>query len=333
MELMKNLYNRAMQNKKTIILPEGEEDRTILAASQVLSAGLASLIMIGNEANIRDKASRVGADISKATIVDPKTSNKRDWYVEQLYELRKHKGLTLEKASELVDDNVYFATMMLKLGEADGMVSGAIHTSSDLLRPALQIIKTAPNVPLVSSFFIMIVPDCEYGDNGLFLFADCGLNEDPTAEQLAAIAIQTAKTGEQLFNMDPKVALLSFSTKGSAELGSLDKIREALSIAKASNPALVIDGELQLDAAIVPSVASIKASDSPVAGHANILIFPDLNAGNIGYKLVERLAKAQAIGPLCQGFAKPVNDLSRGCSVDDIVKSIVVTVIQAQMNK
>jgi phosphate acetyltransferase len=197
----------------------------------------------------------------------------------------------------------------------------------------LQIIKTAPNVPLVSSFFIMIVPDCEYGDNGLFLFADCGLNEDPTAEQLAAIAIQTAKTGEQLFNMDPKVALLSFSTKGSAELGSLDKIREALSIAKASNPALVIDGELQLDAAIVPSVASIKASDSPVAGHANILIFPDLNAGNIGYKLVERLAKAQAIGPLCQGFAKPVNDLSRGCSVDDIVKSIVVTVIQAQMNK
>lgn len=333
MELMENLFLKALQNKKTIVLPEGEEDRTISAASKVLSDGLASLILIGNEKNITDKALSLKADISKAVIVDPRTSNNTNFYAEQLHELRKHKGMTLEDAQELILDNVYFATMMLKLGEADGMLSGAIHTSGDLLRPALQIIKAAPTASIVSSFFIMMVPNCEYGDNGLFLFADCGLNQNPTAEQLADIAIQTSITAKELCNMEPKIALLSFSTKGSAEHESINKIREALTIAKSLSPNLSIDGELQLDAAIIPEVALQKAPGSNVAGHANILIFPDLEAGNIGYKLVERLAKAQAIGPLCQGFAKPVNDLSRGCSVDDIVKAIVVTAVQAQISK
>ncbi|MFA5408693.1 MAG: phosphate acetyltransferase [Bacilli bacterium] len=332
MDLFENLWLKAHSNKKMIVLPEGEEDRTIIAASKILSSNLASLIMIGDEKVIKDKALELKADISKATIINHLTSDKRELYAEKLYELRKHKGITIEEAQKLVLDNVYFATMMVKLGDADGMVSGAIHTTGDLLRPALQIIRTAPDVSLVSSFFIMRVPNCQYGDNGLFLFADCGLNQNPTASELAMIAVQTAKTAKQLFNIDPKVALLSFSTKGSAEHELITKVRESLHIAKEMDPTLKIDGELQLDAAIIPDVAIRKAPNSDVAGRANVLIFPDLNAGNIGYKLVERLAKAQAIGPICQGFAKPVNDLSRGCSEDDIVQVIVITAIQAQMN-
>ena len=332
MELMKSLWLRAAQEKKTIVLPEGEEERTIVAASEVLKNNLASLILIGNEANINDKALKLGVDITGVTIIDPVTSDKKSAYAEKLYELRKSKGMSIKDAENLVLDNVYFGVMMLKVGDADGLVSGAIHSTGDLLRAGLQIIKTAPGVSLVSSYFLMMVPNCEYGDEGIFLFADCGLNINPSAEELALIALQTAQTARKMYNLDPKIALLSFSTKGSAEHESINKVREALSIAKTAAPSLKIDGELQLDAAIVPSIATRKAPESMVAGKANVLIFPDLNSGNIGYKLVEKLAKAQAIGPLCQGFAKPINDLSRGCSVDDIVKSIIITVIQAQTN-
>lgn len=332
MELMKNLWPRATQDKKTIVLPEGEEERTIVASARILSENIASLILIGDENIIKSKALGLNVDLSEAVIINPKTFDKKEFYAEQLYNIRKHKGMTIEAAKELILDNVYFATMMVKLDEADGMVSGAVHTTSETIRPGLQIIKTAPNASLVSSFFIMMIPNCEYGDDGLFLFADCGINQDPTAEQLAAIAVQTAKTAQHLCNMDPKVALLSFSTKGSAEHESIDKIKKALDIAKTLNPTLNIDGELQLDAAIIPDIALRKAPGSSVAGYANILIFPNLEAGNIGYKLVERFGKAQAIGPVCQGFAKPINDLSRGCSTDDIVKAIVVTAVQAQDN-
>jgi phosphate acetyltransferase len=332
MDLMKYLLNKAKENKKTIVLPEGEEDRTIKAASVILRDDAANIIMLGNSEIIKNKASMFSVNIDKAMIIDPSKYNKKELYAEKLYELRKHKGITLDDARKLLEDNVYFGSMMLKMGDADGMVSGAIHTTADLLRPALQIIKTAPDAKLVSSFFIMLVPNCEYGDNGILLFADCGLNTNPNAEELADIAIQTSETAKNLCGMEPRIAMLSFSTKGSAKDEMVDKVRGAYEIAKSKKPDLLIDGELQLDAAIVPDVALRKAPDSKVAGHANILIFPDLDAGNIGYKLVERFAKAQAIGPLCQGFAKPVNDLSRGCSSDDIVKSILVTAVQAQLN-
>jgi phosphate acetyltransferase len=333
MSLFENLYIKAKQDIKTIILPEGDEERTLLAASTVLRDGLANIILIGNESVIREKASVLSANIDKARIIDPNTFDKKEEYASYLYELRKNKGLTIENAKKLVLDNVYFAILLLKMGEADGVVSGAIHTTAELLRPSLQIIKAAEGKSIVSSFFIMMIPNCEYGDKGLFLFSDCGLNTNPNSSQLADIAIQTAETATTLCGMDPKIALLSFSTFGSAEDISIDKIHDTLKIVKEKKPDLVIDGELQLDAAIVPEVALRKAPNSKVAGKANILIFPDLNAGNIGYKLVERFAKAQAIGPLCQGFAKPVNDLSRGCSTDDIVKTIVVTSVQAQLNK
>jgi phosphate acetyltransferase len=332
MKFMENLFEKAKNNRKTIVLPEGEEERNIIAASKVLADDLASLVLLGNEDKIRSKAFELGVTIDKAIIVDPLLSNKKEMYAEKLYELRKNKGMTLDEAKEFVLDNVHFGIMMLKLGEVDGLVSGAIHTSGSLMKPSLQIIKSAPDAAIVSSFFIMMVPNCDFGDNGLLIFSDCGLNIDPTAEQLADIALQTAKTAKQLCNMEPRVALLSFSTKGSAQHELVDKVAKATEIAKSKNPSLSLDGELQLDAAIIPEVAALKAPDSIVAGHANILIFPNLDAGNIGYKLVERFGKAQAIGPLCQGFAKPVNDLSRGCSADDIVGAIIVTAVQAQTN-
>ncbi|MDD2202847.1 MAG: phosphate acetyltransferase [Bacilli bacterium] len=330
MELMKDLWLRVTQQKKTIVLPEGEEERTIEAAAIILKNNLASIILIGDEEIIRDKALKLDVNIDKSTIINPLISDKRNFYAEKLYELRKAKGMTIEIAKKLVLNNIYFGVMMLKLGDADGLVAGAVNSTSDLLRAGLQIIKTAPGTSLVSSYFLMIVPNCKYGSEGVFLFADCGLIINPNASELALISLQTAETARKLFNLDPKIALLSFLTKGSAEHELINKVREALSIAKTVAPSLKIDGELQLDAAIVPSIANKKAPNSKVAGDANILIFPDLNSGNIGYKLVERLAKAQAIGPLCQGFSKPINDLSRGCSVDDIVKSVVITAIQAQ---
>lgn len=330
MDLMQRLWQRAAKNKKTIILPEGEEERVIIACCKILKDDVAKLILIGDEFKIKSKAKKLGVTLDNIKIVNNLTSNRRGPYADKLYELRMHKGMTLKEATKMMDDPIVFGIMMLKMDEADGLVSGAIHTTKALLKPSLQIIKAAPDVSLISSFFIMITANRKFGDNGILLFADCGLNENPTAEQLADIAVSTSKTAGYLCDMEPRVALLSFSTKGSADNESVKKVRTALDIVKTNNPDLIIDGELQLDAALIPSVASQKAPGSSVEGQANILIFPNLDAGNIGYKLVERFGKAQAIGPLCQGFDKPVNDLSRGCTADDIAKSIVVTAIQAQ---
>lgn len=330
MKLMENIWAMAKSDPKRIVLPEGEEDRTIIASEKIIKNAIAKITLIGREKIILEKAKKLKVNIEGANIIDPEKSNKLDEYIQKFYELRKKKGMTLDKAVKIVRDPLYFATMMVKEDDADGMVSGAVHTTSDLLRPGLQIIKTAPGVSLVSSVFIMMIPNCEYGDNGMLLFSDCAVNPNPTSEQLASIAITTAETAKWLCNMEPKVALLSFSTMGSAEHELVDKVRNAVAIAKKQKPDLLIDGELQLDASIVRKVAEQKAPNSKVAGRANILIFPDLQAGNIGYKLVQRFAKSEAIGPICQGFAKPINDLSRGCSSDDIVNVVAVTAVQAQ---
>lgn len=333
MDLIESFKQKARSYNKTIVLPEGNDPRTIKAADVALKEGLAKLIILGNEEIIAKLAKEQNADLSKAQIIDPKKSPKLKEISEKFYELRKSKGITPEQALKTVEDEVYFGTMLVQLGEADGLVSGAAHSTADTIRPALQIIKTAPGVSLVSSYFIMIVPNCEYGDNGLFIYSDCGLNPNPNAQELAEIAITSAHTAKTLCNMEPKVAMLSYSTKGSAKHELVDKVIEATSIAKAKAPDLALDGEFQLDAALVPEIAKSKAPGSNVAGKANILIFPDLQAGNIGYKLTERLAKAVALGPLLQGLNKPVNDLSRGCSADDIVKVIAITAVQSGPNK
>lgn len=333
MKLMEQFWNSARQDIKKIVLPEGEEERTLIATEKIVKEGLAKVVLVGNESNIRKKAEELKLNIIGVEIIDPETSDKLEEYVNAFYELRKKKGMTLEKADKIIRDPLYFATMMVKMDDADGMVSGAIHTTGDLLRPGLQIIKTAPGISVVSSAFIMLVPNCEYGKDGMLLFSDCAVNPNPSAEQLASIAISTAETAKSLCNMDPKVAMLSFSTMGSAKHELVDKVTEATRIAKELRPDLLIDGELQLDASIVEKVAAQKAPNSPVAGNANVLVFPDLQAGNIGYKLVQRFAKAEAIGPICQGFAKPINDLSRGCSAEDIVNVVAVTAIQAQSLK
>lgn len=330
MSLMDQIKNKAKLNKKTIALPEGAEKRTVKAAEAIKKEGIAEVILIGNEEEIKKAAADAGADIEGIKIIDPKKSEKHELYAEKFYELRKHKGMTIEKARETVNDNIYFGTMMVKLKDADGMVSGAIHSTGDLLRPGMQVIKTAPGVSLVSSVFIMDVPDKKYGANGLLVFGDCAVNPQPDSNQLASIAIASAKTAKTLCGIDPKVAMLSFSTKGSAKHELVDNVTEAVKIAHEMDPDLELDGELQLDAALVESVAELKAPGSKVAGHANVLIFPDLQAGNIGYKLVQRLAGAEAIGPVCQGFASPINDLSRGCSYQDIVNVVAITAVQAQ---
>ncbi|AAM24701.1 phosphate acetyltransferase [Caldanaerobacter subterraneus] len=328
MSVMDNIIQKAKANKKKIVLPEGTEPRTLKAAEIVLKEGIADLVLLGKEEEIREKAK--GLDISKAEIVDPEKSPNLERYAKEYYELRKNKGMTEEEAERLMRDPMYYGCMMVKLGDVDGMVSGAIHATADVFRPAFQIIKTAPNVKVVSSAFIMEVPECKYGSDGVFIFADCAINPNPTAEELAAIAIASAHTAKVLAGIEPKVAMLSFSTKGSASHELVDKVKRATEIAKELAPDLLIDGELQVDAAIVKEVGELKAPGSPVAGQANVLIFPDLQAGNIGYKLVQRLAKANAIGPISQGLAKPVNDLSRGCSVEDIVNVIAITSVQAQ---
>lgn len=330
MELMKEIWKSARSNKKRIVLPEGEEERNLIASQKIQKEGLAEVILVGNEKSIRDKALTLDVDLTGVEVVDPETSANLEEYIEAFYELRKNKGMTMEKAEKIVKDPLYFATMMVKQDNADGMVSGAVHTTGDLLRPGLQIIKTAPGVSVVSSFFIMMVPNSVYGEGGMLLFSDCAVNPNPTAEQLASIAIATADTAKNLCRMDPKVAMLSFSTMGSADHELVEKVRKATEIAKELRPDLDIDGELQLDAAIVEKVAHQKAPNSNVAGKANVLVFPDLQAGNIGYKLVQRFANAEAIGPVCQGFAKPINDLSRGCSSDDIVNVVALTAVQAQ---
>lgn len=329
MGFIDTIMERAKQDKKTIVLPETNDIRTLEAASKILKDNIANLILVGNPAEVNEKAGQL--DISKATIVDPATFDKMDNYVDTLVELRKKKGMTSEQARELLTkDPLYFGVMMVKMQDADGMVAGACHATADVLRPSLQILKTAPGTKLVSAFFVMVVPNCEYGANGTFVFADSGLCQNPNSEELAAIAESSAKTFELLVGEEARIAMLSHSTKGSAKHDDVTKVVEATRIAKEEYPELKLDGELQLDAAIVPEVAASKAPGSEVAGHANVLVFPDLDAGNIGYKLVQRLAKAEAYGPVTQGIAAPVNDLSRGCIADDIVGVIAITAVQAQ---
>ena len=330
MSFIETIKEKAKQEIKTIVLPEGNDLRTLKAASIVQKEGYANLIILGDKAKIEEMAKANSIDISKATIINPIENEKYETYVQSFYELRKAKGMTIEKARETIKDETYFGMMMVKLGDADGLVSGACHSTSDTLRPALQILKTAPGTKLVSAFFVMVVPECEYGENGIFIFSDSGLNEYPDADALSEIAISSANSFKQLVDAEPKVAMLSYSSYGSAHSPLTDKVVEATKLLKEKAPNLICDGELQLDAAIIPEIAASKAPGSPVQGKANTLIFPDLDAGNIGYKLVQRLAKAEAYGPLCQGIAKPVNDLSRGCSSEDIAGVIAITAVQAQ---
>lgn len=332
MSFIEEIKNRAKEDKKTIILPEAEDKRVLEAASKVIKQGFAKVILLGDEEKIKEDSSKNKIDLDGVDIINPLKSDKKEEYKQKLYELRKNKGMTLEQAEELLKEPIYFGMMMLKdeNSKADGLVSGAAHSTANTLRPALQILKTKPGTKLVSAFFVMCVPDCEYGENGTFIFGDSGLNQNPTAEELSEIAISSSKSFEQLVRKEAKVAMLSYSTKGSAKSELTEKVIEATELVKEKETNLMVDGELQLDAAIVPEIAASKAPDSPLKGEANVLIFPDLDAGNIGYKLVQRLAKAEAYGPLCQGIAKPVNDLSRGCSADDIVGVVAITAVQAQ---
>lgn len=331
MNFIETIKERAKKDKKKIVLPEGMDKRTYEAAVMARDEEIADVIVIASEDEILANAE--GMDLSGITVIDPRKENYTDELIDKLVEIRKNKGLTREEAKDLLlNDYMYYACMLVKTGRADGVVSGACHSTSNTLRPALQIIKTKPDVELVSAFFLMVVPDCEYGENGTFIFADSGLEQNPDPSRLAAIAGSSAESFKLLVDKEPLVAMLSHSTKGSAKHADVDKVVEASRLAKERYPQYQIDGELQLDAAIVPSVASSKAPDSKVAGHANVLVFPDLDAGNIGYKLVQRLAKAEAYGPITQGIAKPINDLSRGCSALDIVGVIAITAVQAQNN-
>ena len=328
MGLMDEIKRKARANKKRVVLPEGTEERTIKAAEIIAKEGIAEPILLGNEEEIRAKAA--GLDYSGVKIVDVFKTGKLGSYAEEFYEIRKSKGITIEEAKKTMSDPMFYSCMMVKKGEADGMVAGAINPTANTLRPALQIIKTAPGISVVSSCFIMELKTKDYGDNGIMLFGDCAVNPNPDADQLAAIAVSTAKTAVQLTGMSPRIAMLSFSTKGSAKHELVDKVVKATELVKKMEPGLMVDGELQADAALVEKVGQLKSPGSPVAGKANILIFPDLQAGNIGYKLVQRLAGAEAIGPICQGLAAPVNDLSRGCSVEDIVSVVAITALQSQ---
>lgn len=326
------IKEKARSDRKTIVLPETNDKRTLIAASHIIEEGIANIIMVGNEEKIMDGAGWLEVDLTGVRVIDPTKCEKLDEYVQLLYETRKHKGMTPEKARQiLLTDNMTFGVIMVKANDADGMVAGACHATADTLRPALQILKTAPGVKLVSGFFILDVPNCEYGANGTFLFADCGLNQDPNSEEMAAIAHSSSKSFRNLVGGDPIIAMLSHSTKGSAKHPLVDKVVEATRIAHEKYPQLVIDGELQTDAAIVPEVAKSKAPGSDVAGKANVLVFPNLDCGNISYKLVQRLAKAEAYGPMLQGLSSPVNDLSRGCSAEDITGVIALTAVQAQL--
>lgn len=330
MSFIEEIKQRAKQDIKTIVLPESNDIRVVEAASIALKEGYSDIVLIGKKEEVLKLAEDNNLDISKAKIVDPETSENFSKYADEFYELRKAKGMTLDKAKELMKDYTHFGMMMVKMEDADGLVSGACHSTANTLRPALQILKTAPNTKLVSAFFLMIVPNCKYGENGTFIFSDCGLNEYPDADSLSEIAISSSKSFEQLVGKPAKVAMLSYSTYGSASSPLTEKVVEATRLLKEKEPNLIADGELQLDAAIIPEVGASKAPGSPVAGYANTLIFPDLDAGNIGYKLVQRLANAEAYGPLCQGIARPVNDLSRGCSSKDVAGVIAITAVQAQ---
>lgn len=330
MELLKKIKDNARKYKKRIVLAEGTEERTLKAADEILRDGLAELILIGKPSEILSAAEKAGLKhISQAILVDPESHEKKETYADLLVELRKSKGMTKEQALKLVVDPLYLATLMIKNGDADGEVAGAINATGDVLRPAFQIVKTEPNISVVSGAFLMLTNNPAFGENGLLVFADCAVHPNPTAEELAQIAVVTARTAKNIAKIEPRVAMLSFSTKGSAKNEMVDKVVEATKIAKKMAPDINIDGELQADAAIVPSVGNLKAPGSPVAGKANVLVFPTLEVGNIGYKLVQRIAGIEAIGPILQGMAAPINDLSRGCSVSDIVNMVAITANQA----
>ena len=330
MSFIEEIKNRAKQEIKTIVLPEATDIRILKAAQIVNKEKYAKVVLIGNTEEIEKLIKENGLELGETQIIDPVKSEETSEYAKELYELRKAKGMTEEQAQKLILEPIYYGMMMVKQNDADGLVSGAAHSTADTLRPALQILKTAPGTKLVSAFFIMVVPNCEYGANGTFIFADSGLNEEPDADKLSEIAISSSKSFKQLVGEEPKVAMLSYSTYGSAHSASTEKVVEATKLAKEKAPELLIDGELQLDAAIIPEVAEFKAKGSPLKGEANVLVFPDLGAGNIGYKLTQRLAKAEAYGPLCQGIARPVNDLSRGCSSEDVAGVVAITAVQAQ---
>lgn len=329
MKVLNDIIANAKKAKKRIVLPEGLEPRTLRAADIILRDGIARLILLGNPDLIRQEADKLGANINQAVIVDPKTDPRREQYATMMTEIRKSKGLTMEDALHLLDDPLYFAPMMIKSGDADGELAGAINATGDVLRPAFQYIKTSPGVSVVSGCFLMFINDPNIGHEGILVFADCAVMPDPDERQLAEIAVTTAQTAKAIIGLDPRVAMLSFSTKGSASHDLVDKVVKATKLAMEMAPDLKIEGELQVDAALVKEVAQLKAPGSEVAGRANILIFPSLESGNIGYKLVQRLARAEAIGPVLQGMAAPINDLSRGCSVTDIVNMVAITANQA----
>ncbi len=330
MKFLNSIKEKAKTNKKCIILPEGIEDRTLAAANIILSEGIADLILLGQAEVIANKAEMSGYDaVADARIIDPKHFDEKSDYAELLYEIRKHKGLKKEEALKLVEDPLYLATLLIKKGAADGEVAGAMNATGDVLRPAFQIIKTLPGIRVVSGAFFMIMKDQKWGDDGIMVFADCAVHPDPNAQELAEIAVMSARTARVISGMEPRVAMLSFSTKGSAKHPMCDKVIEATKIAKEMDHNLIIDGEMQADAAIIDSIGQSKAPGSPVAGKANVLVFPSLEVGNIAYKLVQRLAGAEAVGPVLQGMAAPINDLSRGCSVDDIVNLVAITANQA----
>ncbi|WP_462317413.1 phosphate acetyltransferase [Marinilabilia sp.] len=330
MDFLEKLKERAANNKKRIVLPEGIEERTMRAADVVLEEGFADIILIGDPEEIAAESRRhVLKNISKATIVDPKNHEKKEEYTDLLFELRKKKGMSREQAAELVENPLYLSVLMIKNGDADGEVAGADNATGDVLRPAFQIVKTQPGISVVSGAFIMVLKDKEFGEDGIMVFADGAVHPNPTTEELAEIAVSTGQTTRKILGIEPRVAMLSFSTKGSAKHDMVDKVVNATRIAKEKDPDLKIDGELQVDAAIIPEIASKKAPDSQIAGHANVFIFPTLETGNIAYKLVQRLAHAEAIGPVLQGMAAPINDLSRGCSVSDIVGLVAITANQA----
>lgn len=331
MDLVQSIIERAKSNKQRIVLPEATEERTLRAADKVLAEGVANIILIGNPAEINSLAEKWGLkNIDKATIIDPENNPKSEEYATLLAELRKKKGMTIEQARELVKDPLYLGCMIIKTGDADGQISGALSTTGDTLRPALQIIKCAPGITCVSGAMLLITKEPQYGENGVLVVGDVAVTPMPDAQQLAQIAVCTAQTAKSVAGFaEPRVAMLSFSTKGSAKHEVVDKVVEATKLAKEMDPELKIDGELQADAALVPSVGEKKAPGSEIAGKANVLVYPCLEVGNISYKMVQRLGGAEAIGPVLQGIARPVNDLSRGCSVDDIYKLVAITACQA----
>jgi len=330
MDILNQIKARAAENKKRIVLPEGTEERTLRAADVIIEENLADIILLGNPEEIEQECRRlVLKNLSKARIIDPVSHPKKDEYIDLLVELRKKKGMTREEASKLVENPLYLAVLMIKNGDADGEVAGADNATGDVLRPAFQIVKTKPGISVVSGAFIMILKDNEFGEDGIMVFADGAVHPDPTAEELAEIAVATGQTTRDLLGFEPRVAMLSFSTKGSAKHDMVDKVVKATELAKQKDPTLHIDGELQVDAALIPEIGRKKAPDSNIAGKANVFIFPSLETGNIAYKLVQRLAHAEAVGPVLQGMAAPINDLSRGCSVSDIVNLVAITATQA----